>query len=443
MSEEVSWANRTIRECLAESFAGEWGTEPLPGNARVLRATDIDDDGHLIGSGALRRLSLNKLSSRRLKDGDILLEGSGGGPDKPVGRVAFFDAAQHQDPAVCSNFFKTLRPNQSVIEPKFLWRMLMWLYRQPIILTLQQQTTGIINLKFEEYLNANIEIPTNLGEQRSIAKILDTLDTSIREAEKIIDKLKTLKQGLLHDLLTRGVGANSELRPPQSEAPQLYKESPLGWIPKDWEVVEVGTVLLRIDAGWSPSCPEEVPSAGEWGVLKLSAITSNQYIPSEAKKLPSDLKPIPALEVHVGDVLLARANGVADFVARTVLIEQTPARLMLSDKTLRLIPDQSRLLASHLVRAMSFEKTRQQIAGMLNGSSGQKNISQRQICKLLICLPSITEQGTGNVKIDETNQRLSAEALSLSKLIELKGGLMNDLLSGRVRVPSRLRVTTL
>ncbi|QIH07403.1 MULTISPECIES: restriction endonuclease subunit S [unclassified Pseudomonas] len=443
MSEEVSWANRTIRECLAESFAGEWGTEPLPGNARVLRATDIDDDGHLIGSGALRRLSLNKLNSRRLKDGDILLEGSGGGPDKPVGRVAFFDAAQHQDPAVCSNFFKTLRPNQSVIEPKFLWRMLMWLYRQPIILTLQQQTTGIINLKFEEYLNANIKIPTNLGEQRSIAKILDTLDTSIREAEKIIDKLKTLKQGLLHDLLTRGVGANSELRPPQSEAPQLYKESRLGWIPKEWQVVEVGTVLLRIDAGWSPSCPEEVPSAGEWGVLKLSAITSNRYIPSEAKKLPSDLKPIPVLEVHVGDVLLARANGVADFVARTVLIEQTPARLMLSDKTLRLIPDQSRLLASHLVRAMSFEKTRQQIAGMLNGSSGQKNISQRQICKLLICLPSITEQGTGNVKVDEINQRLSAEALSLSKLIELKGGLMNDLLSGRVRVPSRLRVTTL
>src|SRR5690606_28997388 len=120
-------------------------------------------------------------------------------------------------------------------------------------------------------LNAAIEVPDDLAEQRAIAQILDTLDTAIRETEALIGKLKAVKQGLLHDLLTRGIDANGELRPPQSEAPQLYKESPLGWIPRGWEVVEVGEVLLGIDAGWSPSCPEEPPSAGEWGVLKLSA----------------------------------------------------------------------------------------------------------------------------------------------------------------------------
>src|SRR5690606_32804694 len=116
---EISWSTRSIRECLAESFAGEWGGEPLPGNARVLRATDIDDDGHVTGPGALRRLPIGKLTSRQLEDGDILLEGSGGGPDKPVGRVAFFDAAEHQGPAVCSNFFKTLRPEPRMVEPRF------------------------------------------------------------------------------------------------------------------------------------------------------------------------------------------------------------------------------------------------------------------------------------------------------------------------------------
>ncbi|MCF5460633.1 restriction endonuclease subunit S, partial [Pseudomonas syringae] len=353
-------------------------------------------------------------------------------------RMAVGRAALPAIPMAINQDVKALFPALGV-SPEYLLKLMQHI--RPLAEAKAVGST-VKGIRVQDYLDIPVPLaPPNV--QPVIAKVLDTLDTAIRETKAIIDKLKALKQGLLHDLLTRGVGANGELRPLQSKAPQLYKESPLGWIPKEWELVEVGTVLLGIDAGWSPSCPEEVPSAGEWGVLKLSAITSNQYVPSEAKKLPSDLKPIPALEVHVGDVLLARANGVADFVARTVLIEQTPARLMLSDKTLRVIPDQSRLLASHLVRAMSFEKTRQQIAGMLNGSSGQKNISQRQICKLLICLPSITEQGTGNVKIDETNQRLSAEALSLSKLIELKGGLMNDLLSGRVRVPPRLRVTTL
>lgn len=431
---ETYWSTLSIRDCLIESFAGEWGAEPLPGNARVLRATDIDDEGHVIGSGALRRLPIGKLTSRQLEDGDILLEGSGGGPDKPVGRVAFFDIAKHQGPAVCSNFFKTLRPDPRLVEPKFLWRKLMWFYRQPMLLTFQQQTTGIINLKFEEYLNAAIEIPANLAEQRAIAQILDTLDTAIRETEALIDKLKAVKQGLLHDLLTRGIDTNGQLRPPQSEAPQLYKESPLGWIPREWEVAEIGEVLLGIDAGWSPTCPEEPPSAGEWGVLKLSAITSGQYNSAEAKRLPIDLKPIPPLEVHAGDVLLARANGVAEFVARTVFVEETPSLLMLSDKTLRLVPDQSRLLAGHLVRAMAFEKTRQQIGGMLNGSSGQKNISQRQICKLLVYLPSVLEQDKGDSRVGEINRCIKAESLSLSKLFELKDGLIDDLLTGRVRV---------
>lgn len=79
-----------------------------------------------------------------------------------------------------------------------------------------------------------IPIPkVNVTEALKISEILDTLDTVIHETEAIIAKLKAVKQGLLHDLLTRGIAANGELRPSQSEAPHLYKESPLGWIPKE------------------------------------------------------------------------------------------------------------------------------------------------------------------------------------------------------------------
>lgn len=159
------WKLTTIRQCLDESFAGEWGSDPRPGNAKVLRATDIDDDGHVVGPGAIRQLPIGKLTAKRLLDGDILLEGSGGGPGKPVGRVAYFAANEHYETAICSNFFKTLRPKCSEVEPRFLLRKLAWFYQQPALLTLQQQTTGIINLKFEEYLSAQIEIPETIAEQ--------------------------------------------------------------------------------------------------------------------------------------------------------------------------------------------------------------------------------------------------------------------------------------
>ncbi len=78
-----------------------------------------------------------------------------------------------------------------------------------------------------------------LNRAASNRPVLDTLDTAIHETEAIIAKLKAVKQGLLHDLLTRGIDANGELRPPQAEAPHLYKQSPLGWIPKEWETSSV------------------------------------------------------------------------------------------------------------------------------------------------------------------------------------------------------------
>src|SRR5690606_36011480 len=79
--------------------------------------------------------------------------------------------------------------------------------------------------------------------QRAIAQVLDTLDTASHESEAIVAKLKVVKRGLLHDLLTRGIDANGELRPPQAEAPHLYKESPLGWIPQGWALKTLGQIL--------------------------------------------------------------------------------------------------------------------------------------------------------------------------------------------------------
>ena len=174
-----SWKSTSIAQCLAESFAGEWGADPVPGNAVVYRATDIDDEGRIVGGGAARRLPMGKLASKALQTGDILLEGSGGGPGKPVGRVAYFDSKTHGGPATCSNFFRTLRPARDHVDPRFLLQKLFWFYRQPPILALQQQTTGIINLKFEGYLASRIEVPELISEQAKIAEILDTHDTAI------------------------------------------------------------------------------------------------------------------------------------------------------------------------------------------------------------------------------------------------------------------------
>lgn len=67
------------------------------------------------------------------------------------------------------------------------------------------------------------------------AEILSTVDEAIEQTEALIAKTQQIKAGLMHDLFTRGVTANGQLRPPREEAPQLYKQSPLGWIPREWD----------------------------------------------------------------------------------------------------------------------------------------------------------------------------------------------------------------
>ena len=88
-----------------------------------------------------------------------------------------------------------------------------------------------------------------LPEQRKIARILTTVDRLIEQTERLIAKSQAIKQGMMHDLFTRGVDSTGHLRPTPTEAPDLYKPSELGFIPKEWEVRELrGTPERGLDA---------------------------------------------------------------------------------------------------------------------------------------------------------------------------------------------------
>ena len=66
--------------------------------------------------------------------------------------------------------------------------------------------------------------------------MLQHLDTQIEVTEALIAKQERVRAGLMQDLFTRGISEHGQLRPPVEEAPHLYRQSELGWIPKDWKV---------------------------------------------------------------------------------------------------------------------------------------------------------------------------------------------------------------
>ena len=107
---------------------------------------------------------------------------------------------------------------------------------------------------------------------------------------------------------------------------------------------------------------------------------------------------------------------------------------MLSDKTFRLRLTSS-LRNQYPYLLMAGAGVRRRMRGLVNGSSGQQNISQNQIRSLQVARPPVPEQERNERVVEEVEGRIERESHHLDKLRTLKHRLMDDLLTGRVRGP--------
>lgn len=269
--------------------------------------------------------------------------------------------------------------------------------------------------------------------QKKIARILTTLGNLIEKTEALIAKYQAIKQGMMHDLFTRGVDEHGQLRPTQQQAPDLYKQSELGWIPKDWDEVTLGDELKGIEQGWSPDCDSIPARAGQWGVLKTTSVVWDGYADWENKVLPPTLEPRKEYEVKVGDILMTR-GGPNSRVGVVVYVYETQSRLMMSDKLYRIVPN-AIFDREYLVLALSSDNTQMHLSTLKTGlAESQTNISQVIVRRLLVPRPEKTEQEEIAKRLRSITTLIQAEQRALAKRKLQKTGLMQDLLTGKVRV---------
>lgn len=294
----------------------------------------------------------------------------------------------------------------------------------------QTSGTGIPHVD-REVLQGFMLFRPNLRKQEQIAQVLDTLDTTISQTEAIIEKLKQVKQGLLHDLLTRGIADNGELRPPQSQAPHLYKDSPLGWIPADWTAGPLSQWLEgRPKNGYSPQ-----PAARWTGVqmLGLGCLTIGGFEPQQLKDAPVDDPLLSNALLVPGDLLMSRAN-TRDLVGLAGIFRDIGTSCCYPDLMMRLVPTVA-ASASFLELILSAPRTRRQVQASASGtSSSMVKISSSIVTSLSVALPKKEEQRRILECLNASNDRISQERMFMDQLRALKSGLMDDLLTGRVRV---------
>ena len=158
-------------------------------------------------------------------------------------------------------------------------------------------------------------------------------------------------------------------------------------------VVRLADVVADLENGWSPQCLARPASADEWGVLKLGAVSFGSYDDAANKALPATLKPLPALEIRPGDLLISRAN-IPRLVGACALVEQTRPRLMLCDKIFRVVrPSTNRVDMGYLAEILKIPHVRYQIESACTGTSPtMQNITKPALLALRLPLPALDVQ---------------------------------------------------
>ncbi len=274
------------------------------------------------------------------------------------------------------------------------------------------------------------------GEQAKVAQVLDTLDTAIHETEAIIAKLKAVKQGLLHDLLTRGIAANGELRPPQVEAPHLYKESPLGWIPKAWEVKQLAELLATIDPAMrsgpfgSALLKQELVSAGS-PLLGIDNVHTERFVADYTRFVThKKFAELARYAVRPADLMIT----IMGTVGRCCLVPEDIEQALSSKHTWTITLDQ-RLYSPYLAM-LQVNYSPWVLTHFAKDQQGgtMAAIRSETLRATLFPTPPREEQRLMEDRLRQISKRIDLEVDSFAKMHAEKSGLMDDLLTGRIRV---------
>lgn len=347
----MRWPSARLNDLIEIADTGVWG---VPSTADrgvpVLRSTNIQDGRLHLDEVAHIDLDRDELGSKTLQGGDILVTMSSGSPSH-LGKCCLVDGLPRETMFSFSNFMLRLRPRNDLVTSHWLWAWLSSDVGRRLLLGVSGTTTGLRNIQKGRYLAQLVPVPP-LASQRAATKLLDRSDDLLRkrrEAQRLTDAF--LRSAFL-DMFGDPV-AN----------------------PRSWPQRPLADSIADVEAGWSAKALDRPAAPGEWGVLKISAVTSGAYRPRENKAVELNGIPRHLVVPRKGDLLFSRAN-TRELVGATCLVDREEPNLFLPDKLWRLTPTHG-ATREWLRFLLAHPRFRSRMARRATGTSGSMlNLSQ-------------------------------------------------------------------
>ncbi len=330
-------------------------------------------------------------------------------------------------PFVASTGFAALRPYNEE-DSSFVFHQL---FSKDIVAQLRSKEVGssypAVNESDVRQLSIFMPEPS---QRKAIGKVLDTIDEAIAQTESVIAKLKQVRAGMLHDLLSYGLDEHGKLRDPFAH-PEEFKDSPLGRIPRAWDSGPLSQFVLSAEYGISTSLGDK-----GYPVLRMNNLSEGE---AELSDLKYSAAPVPeGLWLRPGDVLFNRTNSW-EHVGRTGIWRGQIERATFASYLVRLNPNPDRLISELLNLWLNWPVTQIAIRRFATPAVQQVNINPTNLRQVRAAFPiSINEQTEIVERINRQDMTIRSARAEHIKLMHLKSGLQDDLLTGRVRVPETI-----
>lgn len=335
-------------------------------------------------------------------------------------RMALGKAVMNSVDVAINQDLKALIPDKDKMDPEFLLHTMIG--NANAIQSMGSGTT-VKGIRLEQLKSLPVFIPT-LTEQRKIADILNTIDNAISKTEDIIQQTEKVKKGLMQQLLTKGIGHTR------------FKQTEIGEIPEEWEVKNLDDYkqnandVLRTGPFGSSLKSEHFQSQGI-PVINIFNLGDAVFDTSELFYVSKDKAlSLSSYVVKENDILFSR---VAD-IGRSVVVPSFANGWVMSSNLMRIRVDTSKIVPQFLYyQIINGPFVRKQLTAITN-NAGRPTVNSKVLMDLGFPTPPIAEQKKVVDILESVNLKIVQEKSKLMQLKNLRKGLMQVLLTGKVRV---------
>ena len=268
-----------------------------------------------------------------------------------------------------------------------------------------------------------VALPKSISEQKKIASILQSVDNAIYMTMELIEKYEKMKQRLIQDLFTRGIDENYK---PHTE----LKDSALGEIPRNWKVYELGSM-----GSFKNGINKDKDAFGH-GVKFVNIIDAyaDELDLASLGRLDANHNEVREYKLEEGDIIFVRSSVKPEGVGYNTLFSGYKEEVLFCGFMIRFRlfnkHDNTPLFFNYYFRSEEFRRR------LLSRSSvsANTNINQVSLRKLLCVVPLPDEQKRMCGRLISIDNSIHSQEALVNKLTKIKNGLMQDLLTGKVRV---------